>query len=206
MEIDGNPNSALKLIFSLSFILVIMDIIEIYFSYMSMIKALKIFDLEFFEVCLKYHFITQIFFTFFATFAGLSACLMSLGLIVHYNFFSTKCLDTFFYWNYIIFGPYLFSSTSLGYIYFSEISITCNMNNNNQMNFNYSTLFALILCFTISFTITFFFSIIWAHYKFTESIRFGNDGNRFIGRLFWNQVFSRRQNTNTIIDDNTINN
>ena len=32
MEIDDNPNSALKLIFSLSLILVMMDIVEIYFE------------------------------------------------------------------------------------------------------------------------------------------------------------------------------
>jgi hypothetical protein len=205
MEIDDNPNSALKLIFCLSLILVIMDIVEIYFSYMSMLKAIKLFDRQIFEQCFKYHFLTQIFFTFFATFAGLSACLMSLGLLISYNFFSSKCLDTFFNWNYIIFGPYLFSSSLLGYIYFSEIAFICDVDNKKHMDFNYSTLFALILCFIISFTITFSYSIIWAYYKFTQSIRYSNDGSRFLGRIFWNHVLSRSLDRNHHYD-NTINN
>jgi hypothetical protein len=196
-------NRALKLIFVLSFILVLMDIGEVYLSYSEMTKAIRLYDTYTFKNCLQYHYITQMFFTSFATFAGLSACIMSFGLLIDYQFFSNKCIDTFFRWNYMIFGPYMFAVCMMGYYNFSDIVYVCDMKDRQKMYMNYSTLFALILCFVISFIITFAAAVIWGYYKFVQSIRYGPEGYRVVGRLFWNYILSRPDDN---MNQNAINN
>jgi hypothetical protein len=202
------PNTASKIIFLLSFILVIMDLREIYYSYTTLLKTSQTYDTNVFETCIKYHLLGQMLFTGFATFAGISACLMSLGLIVSYDFFSIKCLDTFLYWNYIVFGPYLFAVCILGYTYFNEVLFVCDYDYLKTMHqsFNYSTLFALMLCFFISFLITFSFAIVSAYFRFNQSIRFRPGGIHLLGTLFWKYVRGQDRVVDTDNDQEQNNN
>ena len=145
---------ALKLVLILSTLLVSMDIFEIYYAFQQMSIIAHKIDYYTFENCVKYHIITQITFTGFATFAGISAFFMSLGLIIDYNFFSDKVIDTFLYWNYIVFGPYLLTSCILGFCYFKYVAYICDSRDMSQFYISFSTLMALIICFFLSFAIT----------------------------------------------------
>ena len=115
---EDTTRTALKIVLILSLILVSMDLLEVYFSFLNLNRAIKLIDLSLFEECYKYHILSQIGFTIFATFSGLSAFMMSLGLLANYDLFVIKILDTFMFMNYMIFGPLLLSASLLGCFYF----------------------------------------------------------------------------------------
>ena len=195
---DGVDNSrlALKIVLVLSLLLVSMDFLEIYFSFEHLKDASIKFDPVIFENCIKYHLLSQIVFTSFATFAGLSAFFMSFGLLINYEFFSMKMLDTFLYWNYIIFGPYLLAACILGYINFSEIAFNCDRRDISQKYINFSTVMALVICFFLSIIITMMYSFLCGAQKMILSITFREGGWKWLGRRFWKYVFSRNGQLN----------
>lgn len=193
---DDNQNSsiiALKIIMALSLILVGMDLLEVYFSYISLKAFSREFNHEIFEECIKYHMFTQIVFTVFATMAGISAFIMSAGLLISHDFFATKALDSFVNFNFNIFGPYLLTMSIFGFTYYDKILYNCSREDFNIKHINFSTLLALAICFFISFFITFVFSFIEGYRVLLRSIRFSNNGYRFIGKFFWRYVFNRRR-------------
>jgi hypothetical protein len=189
-QVDQSP-LALKIVFLLSFLLVTLDIFEIYFAYFHLKDSQLKIEPELFESCVKYHIISQMFFTMFATFAGFSACLMSLGLLIDYEFFALKVLDCFLYWNYLVFGPYLLASCILGYLNFSDVAFNCDPNDLTQKHINFSTVIALVLCLLLSLIITVGYSIFWSVKKLSNSIRYRRDGNRILGYIFWRYALNR---------------
>lgn len=208
MESRDSSRVALKIVFGLSLVLVLMDSYEIYFSYSHLIQYSKTFDPEVFNSCIKYHVFGQIFFTFFATFAGLSACLMALGLLVNYEFFATKGIETFIYLNYLVFGPYLLSSCFLAYCYWDKVIYNCDNKDYSKKYLNFSSLMALLICFVLSVIITFGYTIISSFQVLLQSVRFRPEGNRVIGRLFWDYIIHREineSNSNDNINNNSIN-
>ena len=159
----------LKIVFVLSILLVTMDLFEVYFAFLHLKKTANAFEPLIFESCVKYHILSQIMFTIFATFAGISACFMSLGLLIDFDFFSNKVIDTFLYLNYLIFGPYLLAACILGYSNFDEVAYNCENGNYQNRYLNFSTLMALSLCVLVSVIITFSYSFAGALNKLMNS-------------------------------------
>ncbi len=215
---DDNTDTsrvALKIVFVLSLILVCMDFLEFYYEYQQM-KELSIkYEAMVFEECIKYHALSQMFFTFFATFSGISATIMSLGLLVDYEFFSYKMIDTFLNYNYLIFGPYLFIVCLIGFYNYDLILYNCDSKLFYEKKlFNFSTFLALLVCFLFSFVLFIGYSIFYSLRRLISSIRFTPEGNYILGRIFWRYVLSRnnsninanrRENNNNIININAIN-
>jgi hypothetical protein len=183
---------ALKIVLFLSLILVIMDLLEVYFAFLNLKKASSLFDATTFEECLKYHILSQIFFTLFATFSGVSALLMSLGLLVNYEVFIHKALDSFMYMNYMIFGPYLLGACFLGFLYFNEVVYNCSKLDHSNKFLNLSTLFALFICFVISLVISVGFAVFRSFRFLMKSINNRLGGSSLVRRFFWWCVFTRR--------------
>lgn len=190
-EEDDSSKSALKIVFVLSSVLVIMDLFEIYLSYCSIFDYSTELAPLVFEHCAKYHIVTQMFFTTFATLAGVSACIMSLGLLINEQFFATKLLDTFVYFNYYSFGPLLLGCSVLGFLFFNKISYNCDSENYNRKFLNISTVACICVAFIISFIISGAFSIFGSLDLFNNSIRFTPDGSYILGKVFWKYVFNR---------------
>ena len=74
-------NFTLKIIFIISLILVILDIMQVFIILDFIVKGYQKFSLEIFEECIKYQKIEDIFFTMFGVFTGMSATLLSYGLL-----------------------------------------------------------------------------------------------------------------------------
>lgn len=192
MDENGESRVALKIVFVLSLLLVTMDIMEIYFAYSHLISISQTTSPVIFENCVKYHLLAQIFFTLFATLAGTSACFLSLGLLIDYEIFTMKFIDTFLYFNYLIFGPYLLAACCLGYYNFNLIAFTCDPNDLSKRHVNFSTVIALIICLLLSFLLTFSYSVFYSIKKLINSVRFTTNGNYYLGRVFWRYVLDRR--------------
>ena len=177
-------NFTLKIIFVISFTLVILDCIQIFLIFDAIIKGYNKFPIEVFNECIKYQKIGDLFFSFFGVFTGMSVSFLSFGLLSNMETFRDKFFDIFVYYNYIIFGPYLLSICFLSFYYFKDIAFTCNPNNFKQRFVN------------LTLMITIVGSVAYSVKTVIESISSDRDGNYLIGRIFWGYIFSRHFNNN----------
>ena len=188
---EDNSHTALKIVFVFSLLLIFMDIYELYFSYYSLIDYAESFLPEVFEQCVKYHIITQMFFTVFAALAGFSACIMSFFMLFNYQFFIYKLIETFMFYNFYAFGPVLLGLSSFAFMYFDKVCNTCDNDDYKKQYTNFVTVVCLVITFLVSLLITVWYSAVGAFDLFNNSIRFNSDGNYVIGKLFWKIVFNR---------------
>ena len=188
---EDSSRTALKIVFVFSFLLIFMDIYELYFSYYSLIDYAESFLPEVFEQCVKYHIITQMFFTVFAAFAGFSACIMSFFMLFNYQFFINKLIETFMFYNFYAFGPILLGLSTFAFIYFDKVCNICDNDDYTKQYINFVTVACLVISFLVSLLITVWYSAVGAFDLFNNSIRFTSDGNYIIGKIFWKIVFNR---------------
>ena len=202
---DDSSSTAIKVVMIISLILISMDVLELTMSFSNLKIASEKFDMDVFENCIKYHIISQMVFTLFALFAGISAFMLSIILLFDSDFFVFKMYKSFLHFNHLIFGPYLLTASTLGFIYFSEICYNCDPNDISKKYFNISTIMSIIVCFMVSSMITVIFSSCHAVRKIMLSIRFRPGGWKFLGRYFWKYVRSRKTNNNNNNNDHNRN-
>ena len=78
-------NLILKFIFLISLIFIVLDFIQIYYIFDSILEGYIKYPLNIFNECIKYQKIGDIFFSIFSLFSSLSATIISIGLLI--NFF-----------------------------------------------------------------------------------------------------------------------
>ena len=200
---DDNPNNGEKIsaifILIISLILIAMDFLSLYYSYKFLVFSSKRYSFLVFDKCIKYQSITEMFFTFFALLAAVSAALMALGITIGYDLFFEKFLLTFINYNYYIFGLLLLASSIIGLLNYNKVCYDCIGKNPNTHEFNLSTLICLILIAIIGGVITFIFSSFSSFEYVCDSIKFTRNGNYLLGKAFWKYVLARnneRQNNN----------
>lgn len=206
-ETNENVNSklSLKIVVALSSILVSMDFLEIYYSF-GHLKAAKIkYNQEVFESCIQYNILSQIVFTLFAALAGISAFILSIGLLYNSDYFSEKLSRTYLYFNYVVFGPYLLSAAIFGIIYFNKVIFTCD-HSMTFHKFNISNLMSLIACFLLSCGITLGYSFFYSIRFIFLSIRFKKGGFKLLGKFFWYYVTRNNTESNSVELNNNIEN
>ena len=189
-------NFTLKIIFIISLILVILDCAQVFLIFDSILKGYNKFPIEIFNECIKFQKIGDLFFSFFGAFTGISATLLSFGLLANIDTFTSKFFDIFLYYNYLIFGPYLFSACFLSFYYFKDIAFTCNPNNYKQRLVNLSTVICILFSLSFSIMVTIVGSVAYSFKNVIDSISSERDGNYIIGRLFWGYIFRRHINNN----------
>ena len=192
---NGDKLSAI-FIFIIAAILIGMDCLSLYSSYLYLISASKKFPLLTFEKCIKYQSITEMYFTVFALFAAFSAALMALGMAINYDLFYEKFLITFLNFNSYVFGLLLLGSSLVGLINYNKVCYDCVTKNPNHMEFSLSTMVCLILIAAIGGIITFIFSSIYSFEYACNSIKFSKDGNYFLGKIFWKYVNNEQRQNN----------
>ena len=175
----------------ISLILILMDIFGLYNSYEYLLNSSKKYPFETFDKCIKYQSLTEIYFTLFAFLAAISACLMSIGILLGYDIFFEKFLVTFLNFNYYVFGLLLLSSSLLGIINYNKICYDCIRKDPNIQEFNLSTFLCLILLSIIGGIITFVFSSINAFEYVCNCVKFSKDGNYLLGKAFWKYALGR---------------
>jgi Na+-transporting NADH:ubiquinone oxidoreductase subunit NqrD len=132
-------------------------------------------------------------FALFACLAALSALIMSMGLLINYRFFTTKLMDSFLHYNYLIFGPYLLGACVLSLFYFNNVVYNCDKEL-KEKTFNIATFITIFICLIISFCITLGQSVYVNTIFWVDSIRDGPNGSKLMGKIFWKIALSRRNN------------
>ena len=187
-------NLTLKIIFIISFTLVILDFIQVFLIFDSILKGYDKFPIEVFNECIKFQKIADLFFSFYGIFTGMSVTFLSFGLLSNIETFRDKFFDIFIYYNYVIFGPYLLSSCFLSFYYFKDIAFSCNPNNYKQRLINLSTVICILFSLSFSLTVTIIGSVAYSVKTVIDSISSDINGNYIIGRLFWAYIIRRHLN------------
>jgi hypothetical protein len=199
-------NLILKITFLLTLLIVILDFQALYNSISHLKKYIESdkFNQKYFNECIKYQSIAEIIFGLFGSCAGISACVAGFFFIRNFDCFIEKGLKAFSYFNYLVFGPYLFACTFLGLHYFNKISYFClEKENLDNKSLNLLIVFCIFLSLFISSFIISLFTPINIITYFHDSIRFNGTGSYILGKIFWKFVFER--NRNMIIDTNNNN-
>ena len=224
---NNNNNNREKHVFLIIlFIVVISSLSNFYYFYRNVNyikKAYNLLPLKVFEECYLYQKYLNLFVTSFSIILGIDLILFTIILLLErsFNLDLIKIVKTTFYFNYLIFGPFLLGSLFLSLNYQDKLKFLCVNNNpeNKVKNFRYSFMF--IFCITFSSLITFFGSFFFEDNFFNNSIKLRPSGNYIIGIIFWvlalkrsskfgNQIIENNENNensiNEIILDNNLQN
>ena len=182
-------NFTLKIIFVISFTLVILDCIQIFLIFDAIIKGYNKFPIEVFNECIKYQKIGDLFYSIFSLFSSLSATIISIGLIINLETFTNKFFHTFVYYNYIIFGPYLLISCFLSFYFYKDVAFTCSSQNYKKRLLNFSSVICFFFSFSFSLIVTIVGSFIYNIKLVMESINSDRNGNFILRKLFWEYIF-----------------
>lgn len=213
---NGNNNqdlfsytTTLKIIFILSITFISLDTFQIISIFTSISKYSHILPQDIFDSCIRYQYISEIGFCIFGIFSGISAGILSIGMIYDVDYFTNQIFDSFLKFNYLIFGPYLLVGCLLGFYYFENIAYVCDEKNPNIRYINFSTVISILFCLSMSIITTLIFSAVMSIDKLTRSIRFVDGGNRLIGKVFWYMVLNRNNvdvnNIDTSLSQNSNN-
>jgi hypothetical protein len=138
-----------------------------------------------FEACIKWEIFSKVIFGLFSFLAALSALILTSGLLIDSNMFISKVMDTFLYFNYIVFGPYLLTCSILAIINLDHTMVRCDNDNPDHHYFSLTNISSIIVCTCISLVITVAKSIYDAILLFNNSMLRRENGSYIILKLFW---------------------
>ena len=172
-----------------SIIFLFLDIFSLYYSYDN-ISSYNITK-NLYSQCLKYKAFSEMFLSLIASLAALSAILLSVGFIINKDFFLDKLFESYAYYNYFIFGPFLLFTSIFGFINYKKIGYSCEEIPDN-ISINFTMLFCLVIILLLGSVITCGYSTIHMLEYMNDSIKFKNNSNYFLGKAFWKYVTRTR--------------
>ena len=178
------------------------------YRFFQIINSLKrqyfLLSHEIFENCMLYQSICDLFILFFTFFIGISIFIYCFGITISENVFD-KSLQSYLYFNYIIFGPYMTMGIILSFKYSDKLVYRCNNYNPVSKVINYRFLFYVMLLLTLTVTITFVASMYYATVYFESSVQNKITGNYFIGKFFWNRALNGNNFNGRVFNEDDIN-
>ena len=189
---DGPDKTTILFILISALSLVLLDIASLRSSYGDLTNYLSKSDSNY-NKCNESMIVSEIIFTVFATMVGISATILSIGFLINTDYFLDKFLNSFVYFNYFIFGPFLLCTSIFGFINFNKIGYTCEYEPKN-VSLNISMLICLIFISTLGSIITVGFSTFNIFEYFQDSIKFTNDSDYILGKTFWKVAMPRIRN------------
>lgn len=122
-------------------------------------------NIHLFEECYKFDLITNTVFSIYAFLGTLSALVLTVFVIICPDLFSRKISATYLYYNYLVWGPFLFTWTTLGLLNWHSVMYNCNKDDYGIYNFEkekrlaFGTIFTIVSFFFISLIITIAFTL-----------------------------------------------
>ena len=181
-------NICVKLGFVTILIFLVFNIYQIYNSIWSIRKQYQEMDIVVFRKIYLY----KSFFDIYKEFHFLFICLDIIILMIssfewsyHIRLFFENCMDTFIYFNYLFYGPFLFGVVILCMKYGNEITFIYDIKTLKNIALDYENIFIIFIYIFIAFSITIIGPIFYSFNYFNNSIKFKRYGNYLLGKLFW---------------------
>ena len=177
----------------------------------DLIKSLKLnyynFPLPIFENCILYQSIFDILKELFLLLFGFSLLIFCLYILLKEEDADSLLPNTFLYFFYVIFGPFLLGIISYCLIHNKKFLYNCIDNDINKKQINikiFDILFYIIFVSVITFIIG---SVFMIFIYFSDSIDYKITGNYFVGCFFWKlYLMDNNENNNIPENNNQLNN
>lgn len=207
IRVDNNNNEhtskiTIYFILTVSVFFLFLNVFSLYNSYIIISNNLSnnINKNEFYSECIQNQTISEMFFTVLSILASISIIFLSFGFLINNELFMEKFLKSYTYFNYFIFGPFLLCTSFLGFINYNTIGYTC-VEKPDDRSINLSMLLCLIFVLIFGALITCGYSTIYMFEYMTNSIKFNNNSNYFLGKVFWKFALSRNRNRRSIFHE-----
>ena len=177
-----------------SLIFLFLDIFSIYCSYDYLSIHISSYNTNnnLYSQCLKNRTFSEMFLSLIASLAAISAILLSVGFLINKDFFIEKLFESYAYYNYFIFGPFLLFTSIFGFINYKKIGYSCEEIPDN-ISINFTMLFCLVIILLLGSIITCGYSTIHMLEYMNDSIKFKNNSNYFLGKAFWKFALTRNR-------------
>ena len=177
-------------------VIIIVAIIISFFNFYNFVhivnlikRAYNILPQKVFEDCYLYPKYYELFVEFLSFFLGIDLILLTTIPLIDIYFdlegILFKYSETFIFFNYLVFGPFLLGCLFLNLKYSNKLMYLCINFNPEKKIINFRLSFVFLFSLTISFLITFFGSIFFQNIYFSNSIKLNQRGNFVIGKIFW---------------------
>ena len=192
MERQGSTSIIFLLMFTISGILITLNIMEIN-------QVIKTWDREIirhsllFHTCIKWDIINRFAICIFTFCIGLSTLILCIMLMININYFIEKLVSTYIYFNYLLFGPILLGFSVLALLNWHTIFYECVGMSNGIKRISYSNIMYIIVSSIISSIITFLWAANNGINTMIDSTTQKAEGNKVIRNLFWYLVFKIRK-------------
>ena len=206
--LDVNNNNSNNSCFCIV-VLIILIISFLYSEIYSLYSYINNFTYEMnktsdiiFEQCIKYPSLLQIYLSIFYIFV---ITLLLFSVIIFYipnDEYAQKFFASFMYFISYLLGPILTAFSVLGLLLYNKVFFICEKNDPSNMNFDYATFLFLLLSIFIGINILLGYNALDSFNLLTESIRFKEEGNYFLGKIFWKVTQMRRRSDNNEANNN----
>lgn len=118
---------AIKFLCFISIIFVFLNILEIEKIYLALLHSISLYknNIRFLDECVKFPLLSKAFFSLFSLFFSISAAIFTILISIQVEFFLGKCLLTYIYYNFYLFGPYLLFSSFFAMMNFDKVFHHC---------------------------------------------------------------------------------
>ena len=181
-------NICVKCGFAAVMIFLVFNIYQIYNSIWSIKKQYQEMDINIFRKIYLYK-------GFFDIYKEFHFLIISLDIIIliitsfEWNYriglLIENCTDTFIFFNYLFFGPFLLGVVILCMKYGNEITFIYEIKTQKTIALDYENIFIIFMYIFVSFSISIIGPLFYTFNFFENSIKFKRYGNYILGRIFW---------------------
>jgi len=140
---------------------------------------------EFFEKCVKYQTLTQIYISLFYIMFLLALIVSTPLFIFEDSELSQKIIYAIINFLSYLLGPLLTGFTTLGLIFYNKVCYICDRNDPTKYMIDYYTFLVFVFAEFVGINIFLGYNTISVFNYLQNSIKFKDEGNYFIGKLFW---------------------
>ena len=188
----GN-NIVLSIVFFIVIIISIFNIYNFIFTINSIKKYFNLLPQNVFEECYLYQKYYDLFMQFLSFFMGIDIILLTIIPLIDVLFdsipFHSKFDESFFYYNYLIFGPFILGFLLLSIKYRNKLIYTCIHLDPAKKMVNYRFSSGFLFFISLSSIITLLGIFYFESKFFANSIKYKQSGNYIIGKIFWAYAF-----------------
>ena len=196
---NGNDNYSKWTLIIFLLLVGILLINELYYLYVQ-IKD-YIFDINntidiVFDKCIKYPSLSRLYISAFFILLYIALIISSIICSVHSEELFQKLFYVLIYFILYLLGPLLTGFSTLGILFYRRICFSCINNDPKRILFDSYTFLCLICSEFIGINALLIYNNFDTQYNLNNSIRFKENGNYFLGKLFWKVTYWRRRGLN----------
>jgi hypothetical protein len=185
MENTSNDVS-LYLLMTVALFLVTIDLLEITNLFRAWNYSIVLSD-DIFVDCFQWDLIIKTVFSCFSLLAALSSFVLTGILILNSQYIIAKFLTTYLYFNYIIFGPYMFTFCLLAMCNWEKVAFTCDKETMEKSP-STSNIVSIVGCFCFSAFLIIIVILYKALNTYMDSISDHPNGSTLLKKVFWKTV------------------